>query len=98
MHAQLTVNSVHFYRPPGHEEAYTQNFEQISARVTELEQIGGSRILMQGGVNPDLKLEWYIDLISKLRNSHPTIVWIKLHQSKLRELLRYAIYPPLKYY
>ena len=62
-----------FYRPPRHEEAYTQNFEQISARVTELEQIGGSRILMQGGVNPDLKLEWYIDLISKLRNSHPTI-------------------------
>ena len=62
-----------FYRPPDHEEAYTQNFEQISARVSELEQIGGSRILMQGGVNPELKLDWYTDLISKLRTTHPTI-------------------------
>ena len=62
-----------FYRPPDHKEAYTQNFEQISARVSELEQIGGSRILMQGGVNPELKLDWYTDLISKLRTTHPTI-------------------------
>ena len=28
---------------------------------------------MQGGVNPELKLDWYTDLISKLRTSHPTI-------------------------
>ncbi len=62
-----------FYRPPNHKEAYTQNFEQISSRILELEQIGGSRILMQGGVNPDLKLDWYTNLISKLSEAHPTI-------------------------
>ena len=62
-----------FYRPPGHQESYTQTIEQISARFSELEYIGGSRVLMQGGVNPDLPLEWYTDLISGLRVRHPTI-------------------------
>ena len=62
-----------FYRPPGHEEVYTQSFDQISARVRELEAIGGSRILMQGGVNPDLGLDYYVDLLKHLRTTHPTI-------------------------
>ena len=62
-----------FYRPPNHPETYTQTFEEISARIVELEQIGGSRILMQGGVNPELPIKWYQDLITALVTSHPTI-------------------------
>lgn len=62
-----------FYRPPGHEEEYTQTFEQISDRVRELESIGGVRILMQGGVNPSLPFQWYLDLITHLRHHHPSI-------------------------
>jgi len=62
-----------FYRPPNHPETYTQTFEEISARIVELEQIGGSRILMQGGVNPDLPISWYQELITSLRKHHPTI-------------------------
>ena len=62
-----------FYRPPGHSEEYTQTFEEISQRITELEEIGGSRILMQGGVNPDLGLDWYLKLLSNIREKHPKI-------------------------
>lgn len=62
-----------FYRPPGHEENYTQSLDQISARFAELENIGGTRVLMQGGVNPDLPMEWYTSLISQLRERHPTV-------------------------
>ena len=62
-----------FYRPPGHSEEYTQSFEEISHRITELEEIGGSRILMQGGVNPDLGLDWYLKLLSNIREKHPKI-------------------------
>ena len=62
-----------FYRPPGHSEEYTQSFEEISQRITELEEIGGSRILMQGGVNPDLGLDWYLKLLSNIREKHPKI-------------------------
>lgn len=62
-----------FYRPPGHDETYTQSYEEISSRVRELEAIGGSRILMQGGVNPSLPFAWYTDLLKHLRINHPTI-------------------------
>lgn len=62
-----------FYRPPGHEENYTQTTEQICDRVQELVHIGGSRILMQGGVNPDLEFKWYTNLIRVLSSRFPSI-------------------------
>ena len=62
-----------FYRPPGHEETYTQTTDQISARLSELEAIGGSRVLMQGGVHPELPIEWYLDLLNELKSRHPSI-------------------------
>ena len=62
-----------FYRPPGHVETYTQSYEEIRQRIEELEAIGGSRILMQGGVNPSLDFAWYLDLLKELREHHPTI-------------------------
>ena len=62
-----------FYRPPGHKETYTQTYEQISHRFSELEEVDGVRVLMQGGVNPDLPLKWYTELIEFLREKHPSI-------------------------
>ena len=62
-----------FYRPPGHDETYTQTFEQISQRISELEDVSGVRVLMQGGVNPELPLSWYTDLMKFLREKHPSI-------------------------
>ena len=62
-----------FYRPPGHKETYTQTFDEISERIAELEDVDGVRVLMQGGVNPDLPLSWYTDLIKFLRVKHPSI-------------------------
>ena len=62
-----------FYRPPGHEENYTQTIDEISERVRKLEEIEGTRILMQGGVNPELGIDYYTNLIQSLRELHPTI-------------------------
>ena len=62
-----------FYRPPGHDETYTQTIEEISERVRQLEAIEGSRILMQGGVNPDLGIDYYTNLLKSLRTRHPSI-------------------------
>jgi len=62
-----------FYRPPGHPENYTQTIQEISDRVSELEEIGGSRILMQGGVNPTLEISWYEELLNELSRRHPKI-------------------------
>ena len=62
-----------FYRPPGHDENYTQTIEEISERVRQLEAIEGTRILMQGGVNPDLGIDYYTNLLKSLRLRHPSI-------------------------
>jgi cyclic dehypoxanthinyl futalosine synthase len=62
-----------FYRTPRQNDAYTLSFEQISQKVTELEEIGGTRILLQGGVNPALPFEWYLEMLEFLKKHHPSI-------------------------
>jgi cyclic dehypoxanthinyl futalosine synthase len=63
-----------FYRTPRQGDAYTLSFEQISEKVAELEAIGGTRILLQGGVNPALPFEWYLKMLRFLKAKHPTIM------------------------
>ncbi len=62
-----------FYRPPGHEESYVLDREQITEKIAELIEIGGTRILMQGGHHPDLPLSWYEDLLRWIRAEFPSI-------------------------
>lgn len=62
-----------FYRTRSQEGAYTLSFEAISDKIRELEAVGGTRILMQGGVNPYLPFSWYLDLLGYLKTQHPTI-------------------------
>lgn len=62
-----------FYRPPGDKEAYVLTREEFAQKIGELRAIGGTRILLQGGHHPDLKLEWYEDLLRWLRAEFPDI-------------------------
>src|SRR5690606_36364305 len=62
-----------FYRTRRQADAYTLSYEQVSDKVRELEAVGGSRILMQGGVNRYPPFEWYLDLLRHLKEHHPSI-------------------------
>jgi cyclic dehypoxanthinyl futalosine synthase len=70
-----------FYRKPGQEGAYILTYEQIGEKIEELLDIGGTQILMQGGLVPDadhptgdgLPFEWYLDLLRYIRTNYPTI-------------------------
>lgn len=62
-----------FYRTKRQKDSYTLDYEQISHKIRELEQVGGTRILMQGGVNPELPLEYYTGLLRHIKANHPTI-------------------------
>ena len=62
-----------FYRTRKEADAYTLSFEEISEKVRELEGVGGTRILMQGGVNPYLPFSWYLELLQHLKTHHPSI-------------------------
>ena len=70
-----------FYRQPGDGEAYILSYEQIGRKIEELLAIGGTQILMQGGLVPDadhpsghgLPLSWYLDLLRFIKQHYPTI-------------------------
>lgn len=60
-----------FRRDLGDHDAYTLEKEQLFEKVAECRAIGGTQILLQGGMNPELPLEWYIDLLGALKQEFP---------------------------
>src|SRR5256886_17653885 len=60
-----------FARRPKHGEGYTLSFEQIGAKIDELKALGGGPILIQGGHNPYIAFEWYLDLVQYIKRNHP---------------------------
>ena len=62
-----------FRRDAGENDAYTLQYEQIADKVRELTAIGGTQILMQGGMNAALPLSWYERLLSRLKADFPEL-------------------------
>jgi len=60
-----------FYRRPKHGEGYTLAFEQIGEKIEETKALGGVQILLQGGHNPYIPFEWYLDLMRYIKQHHP---------------------------
>src|SRR5918994_5038172 len=60
-----------FYRRPRHAEGYVLSFEDIGAKIDECKAIGGVQILLQGGHNPYIPFEWYLDLMRYIKRNHP---------------------------
>src|SRR5262245_22185259 len=56
-----------FYRPLGHKEGYILPKQVIFDKIQETLDLGGTGILMQGGLHPDLKIEWYEDLLRSIK-------------------------------
>ncbi len=62
-----------FYRKPGHAEAYVLSYDVIFQKIQELVDLGGTQALIQGGVNPELPLDYYLDLIRAIREKFPQV-------------------------
>jgi cyclic dehypoxanthinyl futalosine synthase len=63
-----------FYRPPGHEESYTLSIQDIVRRVaTSREMFGITQVLIQGGHNPNLKLEYYEQAFKAIKKKYPEV-------------------------
>jgi cyclic dehypoxanthinyl futalosine synthase len=56
-----------FYRVPGHAEGYVISKEELFSKIQETIELGGTGILMQGGLHPALKIEWYEDLLRSIK-------------------------------
>jgi cyclic dehypoxanthinyl futalosine synthase len=59
-----------FYRRPKHSEGYVLSFEEIGAKIDEAKAIGAVQILLQGGHNPYIPFEWYLDLLRYIKREH----------------------------
>jgi len=60
-----------FYRRPGKPDTYVHSIEEICSRIDETIALGGTGVLMQGGLHPDFNIEWYEDLLSTLHAKYP---------------------------
>jgi len=65
-----------FYRPVGASDGYTLGFDEIFRKIEETLQLGGIQLLLQGGHNPDIPLQWYEDLFRQVKQRYPHF---KLH-------------------
>ena len=61
-----------FYRPVGSSEGYTLGFDEIFQKIEETIALGGQQLLLQGGHNPDVPLEWYEDLFRQTKARFPS--------------------------
>lgn len=62
-----------FFRKPKSPEGYTLDKETIYKKIEETVALGGDQILMQGGMNPDLPIEWYEDLLRSIKERFPQV-------------------------
>lgn len=61
-----------FYRRPGAPDTYVRTLEEICQKIDETIALGGTGVLMQGGLHPDFGLEWYEDLLRTLHEKYPS--------------------------
>jgi cyclic dehypoxanthinyl futalosine synthase len=88
-----------FYRKTGDADAYVLPREVLYEKIEETIAAGGDQILMQGGMHPSLKLEWYEELLRDLKSRYPHVnlhafsppeLWHfhKINKLPLREVLQ----------
>ncbi len=86
-----------FYRPlpingkphPNSDDGYILDFETIYDKIAETLEMGGTGVLMQGGIHPDLKIDWFERLFRGIKERFPQI-W--LHCLSASEVLAIAEY------
>ena len=76
-----------FYRDETHPDAYVLSYTQIFSKVQGLVENDGTQLLMQGGLHPDLKLDWFEDLFRQLRHRFPTV---QIHSLSPAEIVHIA--------
>ena len=75
-----------FYRPKEHPEAYVLSKEQIEKKVAETIELGGTQVMIQGGLNPDLHLDFYTTLFRELKKKFT----IRIHSLSPPEIVHIA--------
>lgn len=62
-----------YYREKEAKEAFVLSWEEIKKKIEETVKLGGIQILLQGGLHPDLKIDYYMDLLAGIKKTFPQI-------------------------
>ena len=76
-----------FYRPMESKEGYVLPIETIFQKIDETLALGGTGVLLQGGLHAELKIDYYEDLLSRIRGRYPNL---HLHAFSAPEILNMA--------
>jgi Thiamine biosynthesis enzyme ThiH and related uncharacterized enzymes len=76
-----------FQRKPSSPEGYVLDTEEILKKIQELVDWGGTTLLMQGGLNPNLPLKFYTDLLREIKKSFPMV---QIHSFSAPEIVYLA--------
>ena len=76
-----------FYRTADSDDAYLLAYDTIHAKIQELADSGGTQLLMQGGLHPDLKIEWFEELFRQIRQRFPMV---QIHSLSPAEIIHTA--------
>ena len=60
-----------FYRTEKDDDSYVITFDEMDKKIEETIALGGTQMLMQGGHHPKLTKQWYLDLLSHVKNKFP---------------------------
>jgi cyclic dehypoxanthinyl futalosine synthase len=77
-----------FYRAPKHAEGWTHSLDEILRRCDEAVELGATQIMLQGGHNPDLGIEWYEQTFSAIRARYPQLALHSLGGSEVVHIAR----------
>ncbi len=75
-----------FFRPEKHGEGYTMSHDEVLSRVKFAADQGATQIMIQGGVNPDLRIEWFERLFERVRSEYPDVDIHSLSVSEINGL------------
>ena len=62
-----------FYRTPKSNAGYVLERQELLSKIEETIQVGGDQILLQGGLHPDYKIEWYEELLQDIKQHYPQV-------------------------
>jgi cyclic dehypoxanthinyl futalosine synthase len=62
-----------FYRPPKHDEVYVLTQDELYQKIEETVALGGDQILLQGGLHPQYKLDWYEEMLRGIKSRFPQV-------------------------
>jgi cyclic dehypoxanthinyl futalosine synthase len=62
-----------FYRTPKSPEGYVLERDELYQKIQEAVELGGDQILMQGGLHPEFKIEWYEELLHDIKARFPQV-------------------------